>query len=45
MLQATILLFLVANVLLRKLFRMRNVKTDVGSTETITKSYGKEAVA
>jgi ABC-type uncharacterized transport system permease subunit len=44
-LQATILLFLVANEVLRRWFRLGGVKTDVGSTETITKTYGKEAIS
>ncbi len=43
-LQATILLFIVANVVLRRLLRLRDVKTDVGPTDTITKTYGSEAV-
>jgi general nucleoside transport system permease protein len=43
-LQATILLFLVANPVLRKVLRLRNVKTGVGPTDQITRSYVKEAV-
>jgi simple sugar transport system permease protein len=44
-LQATILLFLVANPVLRRLFRLRGVKSGLESTETITKTYGGETVA
>jgi simple sugar transport system permease protein len=44
-LQATILLFLVANEVLRRWFRLGSVKPPVGTSETtITKTYGKEAV-
>lgn len=38
-LQATILLFLVASGPLRHLFRLRGVSGSLGSTETITRSY------
>jgi simple sugar transport system permease protein len=41
-LQATILLFLVANPVLRRVFRLRGVKTGIETTETITKTYGGE---
>jgi simple sugar transport system permease protein len=45
-LQATILLFLVANEVLRRWFRLGGVKPAVGSGETtITKTYGKEAIS
>jgi len=45
-LQATILLFLVANEVLRRWFRLRGVTPAVSSGETtITKTYGKEAVS
>jgi general nucleoside transport system permease protein len=45
-LQATILLFLVANEVLRRWFRLRGVKPAVGTGETtITKTYGKEAIS
>lgn len=40
--QATILLFLVANIVIRRLFRLRGVEADIGSTDTITRSYGGE---
>jgi ABC-type uncharacterized transport system permease subunit len=43
-LQATILLFLVANAVLRRLFRLRGVKPGLETTETITKTYGGETV-
>jgi ABC-type uncharacterized transport system permease subunit len=43
-LQATILLFLVAHALVRRLFRLRGVADAVESTETITKTYSGEAV-
>jgi simple sugar transport system permease protein len=44
-LQATILLFLVANPVLRKLLKLRNVNSGVGTGDQITQSYGKEAVS
>ena len=40
--QATILLFLVANVVIRRLLRMRGVEGGLGGTATITKSYSGE---
>ena len=43
-LQATILLFLVAAPVLRRVFRLRGVKSGIESTETITKTYGSETV-
>jgi ABC-type uncharacterized transport system permease subunit len=43
-LQATILLFLVAAPVIRKLFRLRGVSGSLGATDTITRSYGREAV-
>jgi ABC-type uncharacterized transport system permease subunit len=43
-LQATILLFLVANPVLRRIFRLQGVKTGLETTETITKTYGSETV-
>ena len=42
-LQATILLFLVATPVLRRLLRLRGARTGLGATETITRSYGGEA--
>ena len=41
-LQATILLFLVANPVLRRAFRLRGVKAGLETTETITKTYAGE---
>lgn len=41
-LQATILLFLVATPVIRRVFRLRGVKGGVETTETITRSYGGE---
>jgi general nucleoside transport system permease protein len=43
-LQATILLFLVAHLVIRRLLRLRGVAPPVEATETITKSYGGETV-
>jgi simple sugar transport system permease protein len=42
--QATILLFLVIGPVLTRVFRLRGVSGNLGATETITKSYGREAV-
>jgi simple sugar transport system permease protein len=44
-LQATILLFLVIGPVLTRVFRLRGVSGSLGATETITKSYGREAVS
>ncbi len=44
LIQAIILLFLVANVVVRRLLRLRGVTAGLGTTETITRSYGTEAV-
>ncbi|MFL5777689.1 MAG: ABC transporter permease [Chloroflexota bacterium] len=41
-LQATILLFLVATPVLRRVFRLRGVKAGLEGTDTITKTYGGE---
>ena len=38
-----LLLFLVANTVLRRLLRLRGVKTGLVTTETITATYGGEA--
>ncbi|MHB8458884.1 MAG: ABC transporter permease [Candidatus Limnocylindrales bacterium] len=43
-LQATILLFLVASPVLRRVFRLRGVRTGLGSSDTIARTYGGEAV-
>ena len=42
--QATILLFLVAAPVLQRVLRLRGVSGGLGATETITRSYGREAV-
>jgi general nucleoside transport system permease protein len=44
-LQATILLFLVIGPVLTRVFRLRGVQGDLGATDTITRSYGREAVS
>jgi ABC-type uncharacterized transport system permease subunit len=43
-LQATILLFLVAHEVIRRIFRLRGVKAGLESTETIARTYGGESV-
>jgi simple sugar transport system permease protein len=43
--QATVLLFLVASPVLRRLFRLRGVRSGLGSTETIARTYGGEKAA
>ena len=43
-LEATILLFLMASPYLLRLFRLRGVKAVVEGSETITRTYGGEAV-
>jgi simple sugar transport system permease protein len=43
--QATILLFLVAAPVLQRVLRLRGVSGGLGATETITRSYGREAVS
>ena len=43
-LQATILFFLVVNPVIRRLLHIRNVRTGTGTPDTITRSYGTEAV-
>jgi len=42
-LQATILLFLVAAPVLQRLFRLRGVKSGLDTTATLTRTYGGEA--
>jgi ABC-type uncharacterized transport system permease subunit len=44
LLQAVILLFLVASPVIRRLFRLRGVKSGLGTTETMTKTYGSESI-
>jgi ABC-type uncharacterized transport system permease subunit len=43
-LQATILLFLVAHAVIRRLLRLRGVKAGLESTDTIARTYGRESV-
>jgi simple sugar transport system permease protein len=43
-LQAVILLFLVASPVIRRLFRLRGVQSSLGTTETMAKTYGSEAI-
>jgi general nucleoside transport system permease protein len=43
-LQATILLFLVAHTVIRRLLKLRGVKAGLESTETIARTYGSESV-
>jgi general nucleoside transport system permease protein len=43
-LQATILLFLVANPVLRRALKLRGVKSGLDTTETITRTYGEAVV-
>jgi ABC-type uncharacterized transport system permease subunit len=42
-LQATILLFLVASPVLRRIFRLRGVQSDLGSADRLGRTYGGEA--
>jgi hypothetical protein len=44
-LQATILLFLVANPVLRRVLKLRGVKPGLDTTDTITRTYAGEVVA
>lgn len=44
-LQATILFFLVAAPVLRRAFRLRGVRSGLGTTETMARTYGAETVA
>jgi general nucleoside transport system permease protein len=44
-LQATILLFLVADLVVRRIFRLGSVKAGIDTAETITRSYGGETVS
>ena len=43
-LQAMILLFLVANPVLRRVLKLRGVKSGLATTETITQTYGEGIV-
>ena len=42
--QAIILLFLVASPVIRRIFRLRGAKSGLGTTETMSKTYGSEAI-
>jgi ABC-type uncharacterized transport system permease subunit len=44
-LQATILLFLVAHAVIRRLLKLRGVKAGLESTDTIARTYGRESVS
>ena len=44
LLEAIILLFLVASPVIRRVFRLRGVKSSLGTTETMTRTYGSEAI-
>lgn len=44
LLQAIILLFLVASPVVSRLFRLRNVQANLGTTDTMSRTYGSEAV-
>jgi ABC-type uncharacterized transport system permease subunit len=44
LLEAIILLFLVASPVLRRVFRLRGVKSSLGTTETMSRTYGSEAI-
>lgn len=43
-LQATILLFLVAHTVIGRLFKLRGVKAGLESTDTIARTYGRDSV-
>jgi len=43
-LQATILLFLVAHTVIRRLLKLRGVEAGLETTDTITRTYGRESV-
>jgi simple sugar transport system permease protein len=44
LLQAIILLFLVISPVLRRVFRLRGVKASLGTTDTMSRTYGSEAI-
>ncbi len=44
LLQAIILFFLVASPVLTRVFKLRDVKANLGTTDTISRSYGNEAI-
>jgi len=43
-LEAVILFFLVASPVVRRVFRLRGVKSGLGTTDTIARTYGSEAI-
>jgi simple sugar transport system permease protein len=43
-LEAVILFFLVASPVLRRVFRLRGVKSSLGTTDTMSRTYGSEAI-
>jgi simple sugar transport system permease protein len=44
LIQAVILLFLVASPIIRRIFRLRGVRSTLGTTDTMAKTYGSEAI-
>ena len=44
LLQAIILFFLVISPVLRRVFRLRGVKSSLGTTDTMARTYGSEAI-
>jgi ABC-type uncharacterized transport system permease subunit len=44
-LQATVLFFLVANQLVRRIFRIRNARTGIGAAQNFAANYGSESPA
>ena len=44
LLEAIILFFLVISPVLRRVFRLRGVKSNLGTTETMSRTYGSEAI-
>jgi hypothetical protein len=42
--QATILIFIAAELLVRRLFRIKAPASTVSELETVTRSYGEQAV-
>jgi simple sugar transport system permease protein len=44
LLEAIILFFLVASPVLRRVFRLRGVKSSLGTTDTMARTYGSEAI-
>jgi len=43
-LEAIVLFFLVISPVLRRVFRLRGVKSNLGTTETMSRTYGSEAI-